>query len=374
MPVPPKSQLLAIEDRIYVGASDSLLEIEPLAQFSRVIASGRRRPPVNEVDQLANYDAPAFCMAAPDTIFVALGDSIRLWNKVKGEWSSPLPQHPSGFGRRWYADNRQIVFMDTSEDGHCNVWRLGTGGGECLFSVISQAGAAVRPTPPGHAQPSKVTAPTVPKWRAGSGQLRTLDFSLAPDGDHLWCTPRTAQGSESELWYYDARRQDPLRFKVQFGPTNPVPSRSSGFFDKGMELFAAPEGLVLCPTPHAAFWFIGRGELERATKSSAGPEPERTWTKVSLDAFPSASGSGSVFSRLGVDCASVVRKFDRNGDGRLNLGELAGAIAIDPQMASLRPGPNETYSRRALIIPFDMNQNGGLEPAELARLLDSREH
>lgn len=257
LPVPAQMLIFKVKDRLCLRSPDSLLELDPAQGTTRVIASARRRPPVNELDKLGSFDRALFFDGGSNAIQVLFRNAVWPWNTATGELGQPTPPLVSGYSSVAYADEKQVL-LATGERDRPRVsrvlYRLAQGRPlEALLSLGAQRLMASM-------RPAKVE---VTKWHPTDQQKGAFGVAV-PDGENMWSLRYSFIGDKPVLLYFDERWSEPLMIPVKFDRANPFPGAPGPSPIPNLELLATPQGLVIFPKLCPGFWFIPRADLEKA--------------------------------------------------------------------------------------------------------------
>ena len=358
----------AVNGHLCLGSSDTLLEVEPASNATRVLASIRRRPAVSEVDQLQSYGRPVFFSGGSNRLHVLLGTSVWTWDAAQRKWDYPLSRLLSAGQRPSYADECQILFR-TGEAfaGSQPLRRLAE---RRLPETLFELGRQTNPRLELSGRPS----PTPARWNPAE-DLKPQDDQFAPDGENLWWLRRGIE-TPYQLVFYDDRWEEPIVIPLRFNREKPVPDVMPGIRLK-ISLRAGSEGLVIFPHLSFGFWFIPRADLENAIMARLQQQPHtprvtRPMPVLAAGPPPSDTKQSIWVDERGTNYTRIVHTYDQNQDGKLDLAELIYAIGRERALEGFRPtGSRKTYRSTVLIQPFDMDKDGKLNAQELQQMVQA---
>lgn len=298
VPIEGGASITAIGDALYLGSRESLLELDPKTHGVRVLASSRRRPADNELDELWKTDARVF--AWPDGwLGVQTGSDVFSLDPTNRVWSKASP--PADPRRRKMiplVSTEGVELLLTKSDRH-RLLAFRNHGKDVVSCFLFDKPIWGR-IPPAPMEPSFAE----PRWQWPTPFDLEYACLLAEQGG-LWVwQPRRIPNrfntpqepvvfrdgrNATLLWFESGRRQAlPLAFRFEkdgqpFDPFEAEQNSHMGwFYGLGPPMphcLLIPEGMVVsCAWAKPGHWLIPKAELEARLKSLREKLPEAAIT------------------------------------------------------------------------------------------------
>jgi hypothetical protein len=381
-------QLFAIRGRLYAANGTTILEIVDGGKSSRVLASTRRNPPASTLDRLPELGIPILFEGADHSLLVWVQNKIYAW--AQDDWQEKIEASSVVQPQLFDAG---LLFRTGASSGQLpRIFRF-------LGGATSPTLCLIERVPPEHPEFRNLYRPTAgslspqkPLWRCPEKMalgnlpvaLRREDLFLLADRSgvrqivndrHLIVKEEIVphNGCNAELFCFSHELRTPQIVRLKFEAPNgcpPVP---------GVDLGAR---WVFGRSPPG--WMVFAGDLVCFGLESSGIEssewhrvgcPPGIWTMAAseLEAVSAVERKIQLAEisreRLAIEHRqqAVIAKYDRNHNGRVDLEERSDAL-IDPAFLEME------------VHKIDANGNGTLDLDELAwfdansnRILDADE-
>ncbi len=303
-PLQDVGRVVALGDRVFVTSDDSILEIDPRSLEVKVLASARRRPALNALDEVDHLRSPPIWLA---------GGQLRTWVQPS------VFEHVPAFGRWDKVASIESPFRGGDSRGGdwpaqaladgilvnqpaSQAWRrlIGLFGEsrtpevlltEYYYDPISMRTPNYWSRPPG----PEVARTNQTRWW-GPPQLKLVGASASFDGTNLCCLfsaqrsnyraglvqlPAGAEHLTLLLTRFTVGVSSPVTIPLKLrAPPLPTPGPGfipgSGPIQTDIELQAAPTGLLVVARTLGGFWWLPKEELEarvQVARTSAEPSP-----------------------------------------------------------------------------------------------------
>ena len=272
MPVPMNGavRMKEVNGRLYVAATDRLLEIEPSPQTVQIIVSLRRRPATSPVDDLESIRS--VCCGPSNDVAVIADRRLFTFTPANRSWAEiPLSFPISTFCVNHSVSEGVVLLRDMKGTGGEGLWAVwdGTTKPELLLSQY-------------YHPPKRQEAPR-PRWEWPPAEM-VYSAGIRADGKALWALiPREQSGRHPEApppsSYQDDRNATLIRFEEEFRQGLSLPLRfekegqpidvfspfqwpSYGGEPPVLFYLVIPKGLVVASSGLAGHWFIPKAALE----------------------------------------------------------------------------------------------------------------
>jgi hypothetical protein len=284
-PIPVGARIQQIHGRFFLTTADSILRFDPTNRSVQVLASARRRPAMNPLDQIeakSGYNFPQLFpitnneigVVAQNRMFIHVIDTLN-WR----ESELPFPVRmvfcrSSLEGSRYLMRESQVSFPDAPE----RLWGNGRGGGwELLLQRFN-------PDNPLAVRRQQTAEPLRWEWPA---RYSLIDSIFSEAKGNCWALAFWPGGrldanfSRLNLLRFEPGRSHPLAIELQFEADNqPWDMRyiGPGNQDHHLKLLITPEGVVVTDQRKAGYWVIPHAtissELDR--ERSAGVKADNS--------------------------------------------------------------------------------------------------
>jgi hypothetical protein len=339
--LPKNSEIRVIAHRsgVFIGSAERLLHIHAVNGKLSILASLRRRPAVNELDNRG-------------------WGTIAVLDDQEDSATFLFRQQQSYSTGRLDLKTMQWQLSETKKGSFLTASEGGTGdtrGESYQLAALLKDGTTIRPLLDGQKEESAwwQLSPAMPVTRGYPGASRGVPGSFSFDGQHLWFlfpaqqwqagnpngTLEKIPGADLILWHYDDQWLYPVGIPLSFPLKSPV-------LDSFRQpvLTAGPEGLLILARRDTGIepefhhlWFLPAAELD-------------TWLAANL-------GSQQLTGR-NADPLRV--KHDKDQSGLLEPEELE-AFKKDPEYLARQ----RKIDAQAFVSVHDRNGNKGIEPNEL---------
>jgi ankyrin repeat protein len=308
VPVQGRTTLTAINGRLFIITPDTVLEMHEDGKGAEILASGRRRPAVNQLDTLGGY-GPVL-LGPNGSPRLCVNGKIYSRNQSGNDWSEVLA-FPDMRGTSIIACDGRIVLREADAQFPSRLWLLSEDQSTFETALIIPAVPPPRFDAMTRRNPPDTNSPAKTRWKYPGA----IPIALPPttlDGDNLWIftgqpSPISAErrGNPDPLAVYytgeltvrtDAKvgaifdeyagrhalllefqkgqaepRQIPLWFNLKEWTFSRLWLERFRHYDRsesinlGLSVFqTTPEGLVITCTNVPGFWLIPRSDLEAA--------------------------------------------------------------------------------------------------------------
>lgn len=257
IPIDGLARITAIEGRLFVTTSNSILEASLDGRTSRILASTRRKPPVTILDGLDDFNtrrirsgqsmAPVFPGPEKSIISLVSGSLYQL-SDASTDWRSFGT--PSGItcAESYVFEEGTLLFIvhDANACSELYFIRSGSTNIELLLNGPSQG---------------------LPKYeaslrRGARWQMQAANLPACPDRDSLWVF-RGQIGRGPVTLLHFTTNTEPAAYDLAFGPVATNRFHSGVDFKGSLGLFEhTPKGLVMCRDLVSGIWYIPESELQ----------------------------------------------------------------------------------------------------------------
>ncbi|HKX61051.1 MAG TPA: hypothetical protein VJS65_04390 [Verrucomicrobiae bacterium] len=267
-PVAGQSRLFGVGSRLYVGATDRLLEYDPVSRETRVMASSRRRPVETELDSHPKLGDASFIRGdvAGNVVHVIIGGVVYPWRVDSRSWGSPISVAAGRGGLGVVASVEDSALLGNSAmswDAQKLFRFTPTQAAELILEVARKSPGFPMPRPPTGAN----VPPAAPARWTSPGHLDPLTLPMTLEPARVLMLNRqslTGPQQRPSLVVFDDRSREPIELRLQFNRANPFPVDETQMMGARPQLVATPEGLVLTGRLWKGLWFIPREDLEAA--------------------------------------------------------------------------------------------------------------
>jgi hypothetical protein len=280
VPLPESTQPSVVNGRLYLGSSESILEYDPVRKDTRILASARRRPALNDMDRLGRFSRPVFFSGGSNTVHVVIGDTIWPWHTDTSVWGAAVPQRLTRGSPPLYADERQVLFR--SGDLYSMPQSLHRLVGQRPMEVLFHF-------PASSSFPGTRTTKPLTKWNPVTGPKPTFNH-LAPDGENLWWLRLETVNDAPVLFHYSEQWDEPMSIPLKFAQT-PISAGKTSLASYRLSLLAVPEGLVIFPNVCPGLYLIPHADLRQAMADRLQEQPRRA--RVQAAAQPNSSAGAT---------------------------------------------------------------------------------
>ena len=410
MPVPGTGGLSRVGGRLFLVSGDSIMEMKENGKGAAVLASARRRPPVNLLDAAGNF---ANILPGPHGgLRTIIGGTVYDQAPGRNDWSQTAAVAAGNQPLSATILDGGAVLKCGSPDQETE-WQLLRDGDISFEKILKESPL---PRPFGRRPPTKGLSP-VARWNHPWG-ISLLRASIALDASNVWVfsgnlnldvhgkgKPALEEqaGHHALLLGYENDLDNPalipLRFDLKDGTIpNGLLTRYSGLianpadddfrsYSPGRIIFnATPDGHVITAEHIPGFWLIPRSEVMervqtemeqlRARQDRESAVTAQRWADLMhkfhldhKDNFTADEKSAMIDDPLflelelpnidlnqnGVLDADELQFFDLNKDGILNPKEISGIQQTWKLLAA------------QVMKDFDRNGDGVLDASELAQ-------
>jgi hypothetical protein len=275
VPVEGRVQMYVVQDRLYLRTDDSILLLNATGDGAEIVASNRRHPTQNALDQVAQLGSSGVFTGPTGAVWVAAQNKLWTYSTAQQDWTVvaelPAPAHCSSEG---------ILYRKSSPgwDEEIYIWLAGQPAPVLgLRQPPDQMGA--HPPLRGLLQPGHdQTSAPAPRWELPV-RLRPLAATTALAPDRLWSFAGTiAVGSDQGVtvlkeingrqgllfgfhYHHKAPVIIPLKLEMPRYPARGLMLSGSSVFKPLLR--ATPAGLVLTHYGVPGFWLLPQAELDR---------------------------------------------------------------------------------------------------------------
>jgi len=292
VPMVRGSEITEFAGRLYLSTTDSLLEVDPDSASVSIVASLRRRPPVDEMDTALGNGSHEFFRAG-NMLGLSLGSQVFISDSGKLNWHRlaefPFEMSPTA---KYYSDQGVLFFSAGSRAQLTAVWI----DNEAPALLLEQR-TAFKST---NQSLTKPVASPIWEWP----EPFPLDIPcLVAEGKSLWIlVPRAARwpfskvdervifqdDRQATLLYFGAGGRRPLAVPLRFEKDG----RSTDPFDRDLQVWRfkmapitfwleTPSGLVLACPNLMGHWLLPWPELEKRREPIPVIVPDGNGSKLS---------------------------------------------------------------------------------------------
>jgi hypothetical protein len=411
LPVPESGSLTAVGSRLFIFSKDSIHELNEDGKETMLLASTRRRPALNKLDQLGNYKS---ILAGPDdSLRAVVGYQVYELKKGAANWSQILDFHTFGLPDSSISYFSGGTVFKFSGNGQQTIWEKLLDNGTSSESMLTESASFGRRFGGPLARPLATNMPPLTtSWKHPRDiALRNAPFAFG-EGNLWFLTGDLAlhqEGTEIPVLKSNGWQGQLLEFKNGLPEASVLPicldvtaglvtaeqlwkipgvlnndGKSSEYHVGNVPFKLTPQGIVAGGNGFPGFWLISWDELkphmealaqsQQAAAKAKAELPEQHWAellrKYHLDHREKftpnekeAMIDDPLFLELelpqidtnhnGIIDPEELAFFDANQDGVLQTNELAGL--------------NQTWSLLAaqLMNEIGVNENGALDPSQL---------
>jgi hypothetical protein len=392
-PIQDGARITQLDGRFYLTTQDSILELQPEAKTTRVMASARRRPALNQLDRVGAvgaYGYPAVFSAPAGKIGVVVQD--RLFTHLAGspEWEDyELPPFGGKCSIRPTvgADGVLLAVTCFMMRDRWLEWNRATSDFDPILEHRS-------PSYDHDLRADKVLPP--PRW-LWPNAFPLADGIACPDRQSLWVpvprlwSPQVERNCEIPLFRFEPEFREAMGIRARFmGESRPhdmtrrsYTTATTGTGSVELAALATRAGLVvvdISPYPTGdppGYWLVPRFVLEQRLdrlrpRLRAKADAERVWQAGLLARFD-ANKNGEMdpeeitLMHLAPDCLEHDRaRIDLDASGLLDVEELAyfdanrNGIIETSERQAIRLF-HELLARQMMAAP-DKQHSQGLKP------------
>lgn len=287
VPVPLEggAQLLAVGDRVYLANATTILELNPATQGTRVLASARRQPSLNDLDVLLN-SSPHLYARSDGNLGIMVSDHLFSWS-LTSQILNAISVVPPGVGRAFktpFFSPDAVMFR--TEDFMRKTQLIAFWNNEPGMELLLE-GMHSGPGP--QFQPGNRINPMVkPRWEWPAGFALDASCILA-EGTNLWVlSPRKvwnpmgisfeqpvnfSDARQATLFRFEANSLKPLSVPLAFEPASiePFDPFHGGYsflsfraYGRGEYPFwlQTPAGLLFSAPALGGHWLIPKAALD----------------------------------------------------------------------------------------------------------------
>lgn len=384
------SSLITSKDRLFISNRDYIAEFSTSNQTTRLLASKRRKPAANRIDNWAGWStAPQVWLQDPQTLLANFGGTnIWAWDAKALDWAL-WPSTIETASAPW-----SLSFSNTFS--RCGDYQVSING---VHRPLIGTGRAELPL-----WPLPFDYPWNPEQRFGHPFTRCYDgtnlWALMPPGK--WETRSNTltwvdltDRNLTLLWFHPKWEMPlsiPLKFanwieKTNFAGEFVVTRFSAGlaFHYKGFSIDPFQHGFWVLPLAALDDWAARNLDPSRNLPRSQ-PERKRKFDKNGDGVLDHSEEESMNFDEAWTEqeqtrwMRRVLLTFDQNCDDRLDSGELARLASVQYpgifRMFDLPVRPQISHSRKKtlesvrLLADFDLNKDTFIQGTELRKLSD----
>jgi len=402
------SRLQAVHGRLVVCAAGAILAYDPKQDTVETLASARRRPALNLLDQLDNLGLPVPVAVAGGRLRVAVQSDVYEYDFLTRQWSAlPNFRRPANTTNiRVHED--AVEFHTAAHHPVGFACRLPATATNWLFTAMR-----IPPSPqPGFMFSVGPSLPGLPEWMPADPELSPVVIATASGSNLVWAITAikfeadpasehpslgATKGVHARLAAYRVGVKQPAVVPLWFDlPPNALHRSAISLFRGGGriatdQLMSTPHGLVCLSPAVPGFWLLPWSELlprvepelarlaaEQSQPLPRGSDRSALWLrnydgnrdgKLDYREFHwFALGERLVTDGMGwMQLKTRFTVADKNRDGGLDAAELASMTG----MPSARP-PGQTNAPGSLMLKYDKNKNGRLDPEEMEAFIADR--
>ena len=284
VPVEGNVRLELVQDRLYARSSDSILRLNPTGDGAEVVASNRRRPAQNALDQLEKLGRATVFSGPTGAVSVAIDNRVWSCAAVNGDWEL-LTEFPAAIMH--YA-SAGIFYrkMPDGEEEEYYIW---------FPEQRTPELGLTQPLDPKYRRPGgfpkrfnrspQPTAPPLARWELparlrpvgevitlSSNQLWSFVGAIAMQSDQGAPVLKETNGRQGLLFGFDYHRKAPVVIPLKLEVPRDLASGqelrsliSAGAYGNRL-LAVAPAGLLLMHQKLPGFWLLPEAELKRQAR------------------------------------------------------------------------------------------------------------